>query len=280
MERAERLGHHFARPSGEMPVQRVEIPAEERAKPEQFMRARAHLAAALTGASTGELQTEVQKSREQVNQWGSTADDPVTKKQAQGVYDQTLANDYVTAKRFQSEAGHFKPRQQQGVTAVDQVRSLHGGTYLPSATESPLEHFGTAYLGARHTKGHNDSSFVSLAKDPENLLSSKDDGAKGAQTIAKKAPQLHTYTFPKVFGWDTERLSNTLEQEDGTLDEEIDPNGQTFGEWLGSTPREEGEVLFHGGNLDKYRTKQEANPFLPKKGKPGRGGKKGNKSKV
>jgi hypothetical protein len=284
-ERAARFGHHFERVSvsqkgagaeplpaaGGMPIQRVEIPPEERAKPKQFMRARAHLAAVLTGASSGELQTEVEKSREQVNRWESTADSPVSKSQAQGVYEQTLLEDYNTAKRFQSDAEHYKPRTGQDKTAVEQVRALHGGEYTGPTTESPLQHFGAAYLGARHTKGHNESDFVSLATDPSKLLTSKDDGGKGAQTIAKKASHLHTYTFPKVFGWDTHRLAGTLEQEPGTLDEEIDGPGQTFREWLSSTPREEGEVLFHGGNLNKYRTRQEVNPFLPKKKKGGKG---------
>jgi hypothetical protein len=283
-ERAARFGHHFERVSvsqrearteppgatGGMPIQRVEIPPEERAKPEQFMRARAHLAAVLTGASTGELQTEVGKAREQVNRWESTADSPVSKSQATEIYDETLQEDYTTAQRFQSNAEHYKPRTGQDKTAVEQVRALHGGEYTGPTAESPLQHFGAAYLGARHTKGHNESDFVSLATDPSKLLTSKDDGGKGAQTIAKKASHLHTYTFPKVFGWDTHRLAGTLEQEPGTLDEEIDGPGQTFGEWLGSTPREEGEVLFHGGNLNKYRTRQEVNPFLPKK-KGGKG---------
>lgn len=283
-ERAARFGHHLERvpvsqregkaePSpatGGMPIQRIKIPPEERAKQEPFMRARAHLAAVLTGADVGELQKEVEKSREQVNRWESTADNPITKSRAKGVYDETLQEDYTTAKRFQSDPEHYKPRTGQDKTAVEQVRALHGGEYSASTTENRLEHYGAAYLGARHTKGHNESDFVSLAGDPSKLLTSKDDGGKGAQTIAKKASHLHTYTFPKVFGWDTHRLEETLEREPDTLDTEIDGPGQTFGEWLGSTPREEGEVLFLGGNLNKYRTRQEVNPYLPKKKKGGK----------
>ena len=42
---------------------------------------------------------------------------------------------------------------------------------------------------------------------------------------------------------------------------------QTYKEWLTSTPSQETEVLFHGNDLDKYRTKEVKNPYLPKRKK-------------
>ena len=51
----------------------------------------------------------------------------------------------------------------------------------------------------------------------------------------------------------------------------------TYGEWLSSTPREETEVLFHGGDLDRYRTEQRANPYLPRGGTKNKG--RGRKNK-
>lgn len=239
----------------------------ERAQPTRFMQARAHLAATLTGASTQELGAEVAASRAKVNTWQSTAGQPITTEQGADVLATTLGNDYTVLKRFQSEAAHSTPRQGTDKSAVDQVRALHGGRYRgdpDEAADAEPDHFGAAIIGARHTKGFNDSPFVSLAADPSKLLVSADDGQAGAKTIAHKAAELHTYTVPKAFTWTPERLRGAISNDTDFLNAPIMGNdGSSFGEWLRGTPTQETEVLFHGGDLAKYRTEQSRNPYLP-----------------
>lgn len=248
-------------------VRARQLASFERADPQSFIQARAHLAAALTGATVSQMMGEVKSARDRVNQWKSTVGQQVTTHQTDQIVQRVRQNDYVELKRFQSEDSHSKPRTEQDVTALQQIRNLHGGTYKGDprdAGSAEPDHFGAAVIGARHTKGFNDSPFVSLASDPSKLLGSADDGPKGAKTIAEKAPDLHTYTVPKVSTWSPERMKNSMVSDPEYLNSPINGNhGETFKEWLEGTPTRETEVLFLGGDLDKYRTNKERNPYLP-----------------
>lgn len=261
-----------------------EIPPMQRADPTRFVKARAHLAATLTGANVEQLQKEVGSAMDRVNTWQSTKDQPLSKMQGQQIFEKTLQRDYVTAYRFQNESGHNKPKQKSTLSAMAEVRALHGGQYNGPETLSDLkrglllenrtDHEGAAIIGAHHTKGFNVSPFVSLVAEPELLTQSKDDGKNGAKSIATGAKSLHTYVVPKVTAWTPQRMLGVLERSsDGNggkwIDEQIEGgNGeQTYKEWLTSTPSQETEVLFHGNDLDKYRTNEVKNPYLPKRKK-------------
>ncbi|MEM7358261.1 MAG: hypothetical protein AAF431_04155 [Pseudomonadota bacterium] len=248
------------------------IQPSEKITPKSFVSARAHLAASLTGANVGQLHAEVVAARAKANSWGRGS---VSEARAETIKQHTIATDYTTIYRYQSDADHYKPRQQDHVSAVQQVRNLHGGRYQEGG-EDALEsgHVGTAILGAEHTLGANESPFVSLIEDPAKLLTSADTGKKGARTIAQKASHLYTYTVPKVFTWNTQRMHATLTEEYGDIDMQQD-NRKTYDSWLTSTPRDETEVLFHGGNLNHYQTDVKRNPNLPRaSGRRGRRGRR------
>ena len=108
---------------------------------------------------------------------------------------------------------------------------------------------------------------------PERLTQSTDDGKDGAKTIALGAKQLHTYTVPRVTTWTPQRMLDVLEapsdDRNQWKNEQIQGGHgqQTFSEWLTSTPTQETEVLFHGGDLGRYRTDERTNPYLPKRKK-------------
>ena len=253
---------------------RPQIPAHERADPTAFVQARAHLAATLNGASVGELGHEVEKALQRVNTWQSTQARPLSPMVGQQIRQTTLQRDYVAVYRFQDERGHDKPRREQELSAMQQIRAMHGGEYHgPGTTALVNTHLATAIAAAEHTKGFNDSAFVSLLGEPERLTHSSDDGKKGAKSIALGARQLHTYTVPRVAAWTPQRMLDVLaapsDAQGVWKDEQIQGgNGeQTYAEWLNSTPTHETEVLFHGGDLGKYRTKEEVNPYLPKRRK-------------
>lgn len=257
---------------------RTEIQPHERAKRKEFMAARAHLAARVTGASIAQLKTEVEESRKNVNSWKNNPTPPVSEDQGTEVYEKTLNEDYATdQKRFQDLPEHNKPRIEPEKTGREQLREMMGDEYIDNVEDgkelaAEERRANRAFEGARHTRGHNDSSFVSLTSDPEKLRNTKDTGPKGAASIAKKTKELHTYTIPKQYTWNTERLDETIAKGHIHKDENINRqeynlpldggDSPSSAEWLKSTPKEEGEVLFLGGDLDSYRTSVEENPNL------------------
>lgn len=255
-------------------ARKFEPQPHERANPTAFVQARAHLAATLTGATVSQLGQEIHSALQRVNTWESTQHSPLSPMVGQQIQQTTLQRDYLTAYRFQNERDHDKPRQGQNLSAMQQIRAMHGGEYQgPGTTDAVNTHLGTAIAGAEHTKGQNTSPFVSLVAQPERLTQSTDDGKDGAKTIALGAKQLHTYTVPRVTTWTPQRMLDVLEapsdDRNQWKNEQIQGGHgqQTFSEWLTSTPTQETEVLFHGGDLGRYRTDERANPYLPKRKK-------------
>ena len=263
------------------------IPSEERAKRGDFVAARAHLSAGFTGAPVGNpetlvagaaashpeernLQTEVDSATKKVNSWGPRNKSPkVNDEDSQSIYDHTLQNDYSELKRFQNEPEHNKPKKEyyQKQTGLEQHREFQ--IPLDSVPESEekakevkkqqdiLQEY-KAEEGAAHAAGlHYKSPFVSLTNNPQALRESVDDSAGGAREIANNAKEMHTYHVPKQYSWDMDKIANKLS------DEHVGHKGNTK-EWLQKTPKPEGEELYLGGDLDKYRTKREVNPYLPK----------------
>ena len=268
------------------------IPSEERAKRKDFVAARAHLAAGLRGAPAGNpetpvtgastrhpeeknLQTEVDSSTKKVNSWGQRNKSPkVNDEGAQSIYKDTLQNDYSELTRFQDEPEHNKPRKKPIVTSaykspatgLEHHRELHKGEEYQSEMQATKAH-----EGAGHTIGMTHTDFVSLTNNPQKLKESADTAPGGAREIANKAKEMHTYQVPKQYTWNSEKMSNMVERknEKGELKNPHLSNlaGKNTKQHLQDVPEKEGEELYLGNDLDKYRTKRKVNPNLPEESK-------------
>ncbi|WP_050596647.1 hypothetical protein [Mesorhizobium ciceri] len=151
-------------------------PAEERYPAESFVRARAQLAATLTGAPLEALKDEIDLAEQQSAQWSGAVASPDGLVDRERILGDVTGSSYVKLHRFQNEDADCKPR-------------------------TPLERFpmDRARQAGWHMRGNIAASpFVSLVEAPSKLVVSRDHWAKA---IANNASALHTYTVPKSAVW-------------------------------------------------------------------------------
>ncbi|QIG97778.1 MULTISPECIES: hypothetical protein [Bradyrhizobium] len=239
--------------------QLTELPLDyERCPAASYVRGRAELAASLAGANVESLRNEIERAEQRSAQWPSTAG-PSARVDGDRVFDEVLTSSYLQLHRFQDEISHCKPRMDDDVNAMSHVRSLadlrsRGIRHVSEAfCTDDLDEIDRARSAALHTNGYTEqSSFVSLAQDPSRLLLSEDTDS--ARAIAESARELHTYRVPRVAAWPADRI-------DGILARSRDPVDHDLRRWVSGTPTEETEVLFLGGDLEKYRTASQPNPY-------------------
>lgn len=219
----------------------------ERFTASSFVRARAQLAATLTGANLEMLRNEIELAGQQTAQWAADHID------GDGIFDDVVATSYVTLQRFQSADRDCEPRRNHQESAISYVRDA---ARQHSSVGHRLERYPAelAREAGWHMRGLTKSPFVSLAEDASNLLRSEDPWAK---TIAEKSAMLHTYMVPRATIWTPEGIMSSIRL--GT--NEISGSAAHLLSTLSEIPTQETEVLFLGGNLGDYRTAAEPNPY-------------------
>ncbi|MGV7219198.1 hypothetical protein [Bradyrhizobium sp. UFLA05-112] len=235
------------------------IRAGERCRASSFVKARAQLAATLTGASVGALRNDIELAGQRSAQWSTATGSSASSVDGDGIFDDVVASSYVKLQRFQNDASHCKPRTEDKTNAISHVRTL-------AREHSPVSHsleqypLDLARTAGRHMRGLTNSPFVSLVKDASKLVVSRDHWARA---IANNATTLYSYTVPRATIWTPEGIINSIslrmdvQDRDEIIDADIDLMVA-----LSKTPMEETEVLFRGGNLDEYRTASEPNPYI------------------
>lgn len=176
---------------------------------------------------------------------------------------------YATLHRFQDAPGHNLPHRAGTPPAQALARMWARGVAGAGPTTPMLR---LPREGAMHTAGANQSRFVSLTDNPTHLHNTTDPAA--AQ-ITRGAAELHTYRVPRQFVRDAATLSRdiNLSRRLGVARGVPRPAGyslQASGyrprdagltDWLAGVPSQEGEVLFMGNDLARYRTRQQPNPY-------------------
>ncbi|MFK4531944.1 hypothetical protein ABIA00_000127 [Bradyrhizobium ottawaense] len=220
----------------------------ERFTASSFVRARAQLAATLTGANLEMLRNEIGLAAQQTAQWESADTIDIDR-----ILDDVVTSSYVELKRFQNAERDCVPRRNQQKSAISYVRDA---ARQHSRVGHRLERFAPelAREAGWHMHGLTNSPFVSLVDDASNLLSSQDVWAR---RIAESTAWLHTYVVPRSTIWTPEGIMSSIRL--GT--NEIRGSAARLLHFLGGIPTQETEVLFLGGNLDDYRTAGGPNPY-------------------
>lgn len=227
------------------------IQASERCSAASFVRMRAQLAATLTGATVGALRDDIGLAAQRVIQWPTATGSSAGEVDSSSVLNEALASSYVPLQRFQNEPDDCKPLGRNHESAISHMRDT---ALFRSSGGSLGERYQRyrARTAAKHMLGETTSSpFVSLVENASQLLASPDPSAN---TIARSARELHTYTVPRAAAWPATRVEDALEGED-------EPEDSNLQAWVRKLPTQETEVLFLGGNLAEYRTASEQNPF-------------------
>lgn len=230
----------------------------ERYPAASFARARAQLAATLTGATLGALKHEIGLAEQQSARWSSALaalHGPVDRER---IFEDVAGSSYVKLHRFQNQDADCKPRTEDNTSAISHARNTARDH---SSVGHPLERcpMGRARQAGWHMRGETAASpFVSLVEDPSKLVVSRDPWA---QAIANNANTLHSYTVPKSAVWTPDDVLSSIGlgmnvEDQDSIDGDLDLMCS-----LGRTPTQETERLFLGGNLEDYRTASEANPY-------------------
>jgi len=215
------------------------------------------------GANTTELRQDVNRVARVGRPGGLT---PVA---ADVVASHAIATHYVTAQRFQQAADHNVPQAAGAPSGMAMAREWGSGV---AGTGRNLPMLRLPREGAMHTAGANQSRFVSLTDNPTRLHNTTDPGA--AQ-ITRGAAELHTYRIPRHLVRDPQRLSRDIDLSRrtavarGTLPPtgfSLASNGYRPGDaglqdWLAGVPTQEGEVLYMGNDLTRYRVRAQTNPY-------------------
>jgi hypothetical protein len=245
------------------------IEESERAKKAAFVKARARLAATLSGANVETLQDEINKAARNVKKWPGDSEGAVDEAE---ILRETIDEAYIRLHRFQTLDRHCVPQAEEDrMPAIDYLRSE------PVRLRSDSERLERARLAADHMGGREYTPFVSLTENLGNVIKTKDKGSSsgygegGLTEIIENAEQIHTYTVPKAFTLKPEAVANVLDR--GLEDErcyewEKPDRDRARAKFLRRGPTAEAEVLFQGGNLGAYRTSKKHNPYKkPHKGR-------------
>ncbi|MGX5831857.1 hypothetical protein [Mesorhizobium sp. 43Arga] len=236
-----------------------EAPREtERYPAASFLRARAQLAATLTGANLGALKNELGLAAQQTARWSPTIAAPDGPVDRDRIFEDVAGSSYVKLHRFQNQDADCKPRKEANTCAISHARNTARDH---SSVGDPLERYplDRARQAGWHMRGKTAvSPFVSLVEDPSKLAVSRDPWARA---IAHNANTLHTYTIPKSAVWTPDDVLSSIGlgmnvEDQDNIDADVDLMCS-----LGRTPTQETERLFLGGNLEDYRTASEANPY-------------------
>ncbi|ASY61232.1 hypothetical protein SS05631_a48490 (plasmid) [Sinorhizobium sp. CCBAU 05631] len=222
------------------------------------MRARAQLAAKLTGAPLDVLRNEIELAYRQSGRWSpatAVGDGSIDRGR---IFDDVAGSSYVILRRFQNQDSDCNPRIENDTSAISHVRSTARDHFSHG---DPLERYpmDRARQAGWHMRGKTTASpFVSLVEDPSKLVVSRDHWARA---IANNASTLHTYTVPKSSVWTPDDVLSSIGlgmnvEDQDNIDADVDLMCS-----LGRTPTRETERLFLGSNLDDYRTDSEANPY-------------------
>ncbi|WP_027168283.1 hypothetical protein [Mesorhizobium sp. WSM3224] len=230
----------------------------ERYPAASFARARAQLAATLTGATLGALKNEIDLAAQQTTRWSPAIAAPEGPVDRDRIFDDVAGSSYVKLHRFQNQDADCKPRTEANTTAISHARNTARDH---SSVGDPLERYpmDRARQAGWHMRGKTAvSPFVSLVEDPSKLAVSLDPWARA---IGNNTNTLHSYMIPKSAVWTPDDvlrsigLGMNVEDQDN-IDADVDLMCS-----LGRTPTRETERLFLGGNLEDYRTASEANPY-------------------
>lgn len=236
----------------------------ERYPAASFARARAQLAATLTGATLEALKNEIGLAEQQSGRWSCATGSPDDGFDRDRIFNEVVASSYVKLRRFQDQDGDCKPRTEENTSAISHVRNT---AREHSSVGDHLERYplDRARQAGWHMRGKiTAAAFVSLVEDPSKLVASRDHWARA---IANNASMLHTYTVPTFAVWTPDHILSTIglgmnAEDQDNIDADVDLMCS-----LGRTPTQETERLFLGGNLNHYRTASEANPYKREGGK-------------
>ncbi|MDA9522803.1 hypothetical protein XI06_21575 [Bradyrhizobium sp. CCBAU 11434] len=236
------------------------VPKEATSEPSRYLAssyvsARALLAATLTGATLEALRNEIELAAQQAARWSSPTDAAIDRDR---VFDDVAGSSYVILRRFQNQDADCKPHSEENTSAISHVRNTARDH---SSVGDPLERYpmDRARQAGWHMRGKTTASpFVSLVEDPTKLVVSRDPWARA---IANNADALHTYTVPKSTIWTPDDVLSSIAlgmnaEDQDNIDGDVDLMCS-----VGRTPTRETERLFLGGNLERYRTANEANPY-------------------
>lgn len=194
------------------------------------------------------LRNEIELAGQQTAQWDSA--DTID---GDGIFDDVVASSYVKLQRFQNADCHCVPLRNTQESAISHVRDA---ARQHSSVGHRLERYPPklAREAGWHMRGLTNSSFVSLAADVSNLLSSEDPWAR---SISESTVRLHTYMVPRATIWTPDGIMSSIRL--GT--NEIRGSAAHLLSELSEIPTQETEVLFLGGNLGDYRTASKPNPY-------------------
>ena len=224
-------------------------------------------AAAVMTAHLGANTTELRQDVNRVARVGRA--DGLSQDAAELVSTHAIATRYVTLQRFQQQADHNRP-QAPGAPPGRSMAQAWGRGVAGTGPQMPM--LRQPREAAMHTAGANQSRFVSLTNNPTRAHNTTDPGVAG---ITRGAAELHTYRVPRQLVRDPNRLSRDIglsrrtAVSRGTLppagyslhDAGYRPGDAGLQDWLAGVPSQEGEVLYMGNDLARYRVRAQVNPY-------------------